>query len=411
MCKTKIYILILLSSLSFYNPMGLISQTTSKLLFYIIFLYALFVAIKRKSYHNTTIYPKYPYLLILSGFITATFNAQLIHEQNILTSFIAILPYFFSYLSFYILFKFDIPKDKIRKIIFTFCFISMAIYIVNYLTLPNKLFGGEIEEIDTSRGLARIGVFSIELIVFMLFYSIAQWNSSKKKKYLYLIGLSIIFIFLSLTRQIIFLSLLFGLILYINKQSIYKKVIIAIMSLFIYLFILPQIPIYNNLVELSENQVEENKYGEENIRITAWKFYTYEYQENYLTAIFGNGVPSMGNSKWGNEFQKTIYFEYGGNGCFTSDVGWAGFYWNYGLFATIGLISLLLKAIFYKKRYNEEYLTYWCVFIFLTSFASGPIIIGKQIISIMTVLYLIFGRRRNTIGIKKTFNSHEQNNN
>lgn len=411
MHKIRIYILIILSSLSFYNPMGLINQTTNKFIFYIICLYALFIAIKSKSYYNTAIYPKYSYILILSGFITAIFNAQLIHNQDIIISFIAILPYLFSYLSFYILLKFNIPRERIHKIIFTFCFISMAIYIINYLTLPNKVFGGAIEEIDTSRGLARIGVFSIELIVFMLFYSISQWNNQKKKKYLYLIILSIIFIFLSLTRQVIFLSLLLGLILYINKQSIYNKIIIAIISFSVYLFILPQIPIYNNLVELSENQVEENKYGEENIRITAWKFYTYEYQKNYLTAIFGNGVPSMGNSKWGNEFQKTIYYEYGGNGCFTSDVGWAGFYWNYGLFATIGLISLLLKAIFCKKSHDEQYLTYWCIFIFLTSFTSGPIIIGKQIISIMTILYLIFGHKKTYNKNKKTLYPHEQSNN
>lgn len=95
--------------------MGLISQTTSKLLFYIICLYALFVAIKSKSNHNTTIYPKCSYLLILSGFITATFNAQLIHEQNILTSFIAILPYFFLIFPFIFCSSSTYPKIKYER--------------------------------------------------------------------------------------------------------------------------------------------------------------------------------------------------------------------------------------------------------------------------------------------------------
>lgn len=401
--KLKIFVLILLSSLSFYNPMGIISQSVSKLIFYIIFLYALYIAFKSGISLKNVKYPKASYLLILSGFLTALLDAQLFHNQNIVISFIAILPYLFAYLVFYILLKFDIPKHSIIKIIFIFCYISMGVYLINYFTLPNKFFGGAIEDIDTSRGLARIGVFNIELIVFLLFYSITQWSLTKKRNYLYLIVLSVVYIFLSLTRQIIFLSLVLGLILYLKKQSIFQKILIVFISIIIYNWVLPKIPIYNNLVELSESQAEENNNGDENIRITAWKFYTNEYQKNELTRIFGNGVPSIGNSEWGDEFQKTVYFEYGGNGCFTSDVGWAGFYWNYGLFATIGLICLLLKAIFCKKQKNEEYLTYWCIFIFITSITSGPIIISKQIVSVMTVLYLIF---RNKTNIESTTNSY-----
>lgn len=401
--KLKIFVLILLSSLSFYNPMGIISQSVSKLIFYIIFLYALYIAFKSGISLKNVKYPKASYLLILSGFLTALLDAQLFHNQNIVISFIAILPYLFAYLVFYILLKFDIPKHSIIKIIFIFCYISMGVYLINYFTLPNKFFGGAIEDIDTSRGLARIGVFNIELIVFLLFYSITQWSLTKKRNYLYLIILSVVYIFLSLTRQIIFLSLVLGLILYLKKQSIFQKILIVFISIIIYNWVLPKIPIYNNLVELSESQAEENNNGDENIRITAWKFYTNEYQKNELTRIFGNGVPSIGNSEWGDEFQKTVYFEYGGNGCFTSDVGWAGFYWNYGLFATIGLICLLLKAIFCKKQKNEEYLTYWCIFIFITSITSGPIIISKQIVSVMTVLYLIF---RNKTNIESTTNSY-----
>lgn len=149
------------------------------------------------------------------------------------------------------------------------------------------------------------------------------------------------------------------------------------------------------MVELSETQAEKNKYDKEDIRLQAWKFYTYEYQTNNLTPILGNGIPSIGHSNWGNEFEKTTYHEYGGNGCFSVDVGWAGFYWNFGLVTTIGLIIILLKAILKKKPTNKQYLSYWCIFISITSIASGPILYYHQIISIITVLYLIYGKDRN----------------
>ena len=164
----------------------------------------------------------------------------------------------------------------------------------------------------------------------------------------------------------------------------------------LFFFVLPQIPIFKTMAELSETQAERNKYEQEDIRITAWRFYTYEYQTNGLTTIFGNGVPSIGNSIWGNNYEKTVYWEYGGNGCFTVDVGWAGFFWYFGAIATLGLLILLVKAVRKKKSKDKKYLSYWCVFLILTSAASGPILFYSQIVSIMTVLYLIYGKEQNS---------------
>ncbi len=393
--KYYLYILIVLSSLTFYNPFGIIQPQYGKLLFYSICMISLIYAYKNGINIRKVKYPKVAYIILISGIIFSSFMALFFHEQSFMTSFIAIIPYLLGYLVFYILIKFNLPKEKIEKAIWTFCFIGMAIYIINMLTFPNITFGETKDEYDTSRGILRLNIFSLELIVLLFFYSINQWMITKKKKYIWLIFLTAVFIVLSVTRQYILLSSILGVCFILKKASLSKKIITLVLCFFVYFEVLPQIPMYRTMVELSEEQAERNKTEKEDIRITAWKFYTYEYQKNKFTAIFGNGVPSIGNSEWGDEFQKTIYFEYGGNGCFTSDVGWAGFYWNYGLFATIGLISLLLKAIFYRKQKNEEYLTYWCIFIFITSITSGPIIISKQIISIMTVLYIIFRNRIN----------------
>ena len=321
--------------------------------------------------------------------------ASFFQNQSFLTSLIATLPYLFGYITFYILMKLNIPTIKIEKAIWTFCYISMGIYIINVISFPNIIFGTEKEAYDMSRGVVRLGIMLIELIVLFFFYSINQWILFKKKVYILLIFLTALFIVLSVTRQYILLSFGLGFILILQKASLAKKIAVIVFCFFIYKFVLPQLPMYNAMVELTEAQAEKNEYDKEDIRIQAWQFYTYEYQTNSMTAILGNGVPSLGNSQWGNEFREAVYPDYGGNGCFTSDVGWAGFYWNYGLFTTLGLFFLLLKAAFKKKEKKEQYLSYWCIFIIITSVASGPIIIYYQIISIMTVLYLIYGKENN----------------
>lgn len=390
-----LYILIVLSSLSFFNPLGLIPSIISKFIYYVLCLIGLFYSLRRGKNLKHIVYPRSLYRMIIFGIIMSIFMASFFQNQSFLISLIATLPYLFGYITFYILMKLNVPTIKIEKVIWTFCYISMGIYIINVISFPNIIFGTEKEAYDMSRGVIRLGIMLIELIVLFFFYSINQWILFKKKVYILLIFLTALFIVLSVTRQYILLSFGLGFIFILQKASLAKKIAVIVFCFFIYKFVLPQLPMYNAMVELTEAQAEKNEYDKEDIRIQAWQFYTYEYQTNSMTAILGNGVPSLGNSQWGNEFREAVYPDYGGNGCFTSDVGWAGFYWNYGLFATLGLFFLLLKAAFKKKEKKEQYLSYWCIFIIITSVASGPIIIYYQIISIMTVLYLIYGKENN----------------
>ena len=390
--KSFLYLFIVLSSISFYNPFGFITPIISKFLFYFICIIAIIYAYKNGVNIQSVKYPRKAYKVIISGILISIIMVVLYQDQSLKTTVITTLPYFFGYLTFYILMKLNIPKERIEHFIWIFCYISMGVYIINMFTFPNIIFGMEKETYDMSRGIIRLGVFSIELMVLFFFYAINQWLITKKKKYFWLMLLTFTFIVLSVTRQYIFLSAVLGLLFIMRKVSWIKKIGVVIICLLLFFIVLPQIPMFKTMVELSESQVEKNKYDEEDIRIRAWKFYTYEYQTNELTAILGNGIPSIGNSNWGNNYERTVYYQYGGNGCFTVDVGWAGFYWYFGAFTTICLLYILVKATLRKKVFRRQYLTYWCVFIIITSAASGPILFHSQIISIMTVLYIIYGK-------------------
>ena len=162
------------------------------------------------------------------------------------------------------------------------------------------------------------------------------------------------------------------------------------------------------MTELSENQIEKNKYKEEDIRITAWRFYTVEYQKNEITRIIGNGLPSIGNSKIGNKFDAVTNARYGGNGCYYVDVGWAGFYWLFGIFATLGLLTILIKALIMARRMKKDYYVYWIMFILITSVASAPIIFYGQVVSLCIILYMIFANNNKKYEINSVNNTQLQ---
>lgn len=388
----RLYIIIVLASLSFYNPFGLISPQVGKFLFYLICLIALFYAKRRGIPLKCISYPKTVYKMLLGGIAFSIIMVKFFQDQSLKTTIIATLPYIFAYLTFYVFMKLNIPKKQLERMIWIFCYISMCIYIINALSFPNMIFGVDKEEFDMSRGIARLKIFSLELIVLFFLYAINQWIQTKQRKYVWLILLTFVFIVLSVTRQTISLSVILGLLFIMQKASWPKKIGVIVVCLLLYIFVIPQIPIFKTMAELSKEQAEYNKYKNEDIRITAWWFYTCEYQTNEWTAIFGNGIPSIGNSKWGNDFERTIFPQYGGNGCFAVDVGWAGFYWSFGVIATLCLLILLIKGVIKKKSQNSQYLAYWCVYIILTAIASGPILYYSQIVSITTVLYLIYGK-------------------
>lgn len=394
--KTSFYlfILVILSSISFYNPFQIFSKEISKLFFYVAVTISLIYACRNGININKSKYPSSSFKLIIYGILFSSLMPLLFHNQSVTQTLVSSLPYIFSYVFFYILMKLNIPKDKILKAIWTFCFIGMFIYLINLILFPKIIFGDIKENFDLTRGIVRLSIPSFFFILLLYFYSINNYVLYKKKKDLLLILLTLIFIFLSVTRQVILLSILIGIFMFIKNVSLVKKIVIALLIVIVYQFLLPKIPIYNEMVELSKNQIEKNQYEEEDIRITAWKFYIHDYQTNTITAIFGNGIPSIGKSNWGNKFEKTVSRDYGGNGCLYVDVGWAGFYWLFGLLSTLGLAQLLIKAILKKKAENEQYLSCWCLLIFLISFTSAPILFNQQIICITTILYLIYGKNK-----------------
>lgn len=381
-----------MSSLSFYNPFGLISPQLSKLFFYLACILGLIYAIKNGINLNKVDYPRYAYKIILIGIVISIFMATIFQKQSFETTAIATLPYLFAYSLLYILLKFNIPKPQIEYAIWFFCFMGMGIYTINMLTFPKCIFGAEQETFDMSRGIVRLKIHSLQFIVLFLFYSINQWILTKKRIFLWLIILNAAFIILSVTRQYIIFSAVLGVLFILKNATWYIKITSMVSCALFCLFILPNIPIYKTMLDLSKTQIQRNKEAEEDVRIRAWRFYIDEYQTNSITRLFGNGIPSIGNSKWGNKHELKIASNKGGNGYYTVDVGWAGYYWYFGLFPTIGLFYLLMKGALIKKRKEQQYLSYWCIFTILTAFTSGPIIYYYQIINIMTVIYIIYGK-------------------
>lgn len=406
--RTKLYLIILiyLAAQNFFNPLGAIPEVASKFMFYLLSLIGLWFAfISKKRVVN---YPRKSYIMIMCGIVISVFSVWLNYDQPLSVSITTTLPYMFGYSFLYLLLKYSPDIDFLLKFIKVLVICSSIIFLANLLSFPNTVFGEGKEEFDMSRGFARLGVSMIELVVFYMFYSISQYQTSKKKKWICWSILTGVLVVFSLTRQIILLAFAFSILMILQKANLWKKILVTCVLLGVYQFVLPQIPIYQTMTELSEMQAERNSYEKEDIRITAWRFYTDEYQKNEITRIIGNGLPSIGNSKIGNQFDNITNAKYGGNGCYFVDVGWAGFYWLFGIFATLGLLIILIQALIMSIRIKKYYYVYWILYILISSVASAPIIFHSQVVSLCIILYIIFANNDSEYEINSVNNTQLQ---
>jgi hypothetical protein len=164
-------------------------------------------------------------------------------------------------------------------------------------------------------------------------------------------------------RQVIFFSLIISLI-YLLKKSFWFWITVTLFSL---IYINHQIDnkdesVFGNLITLSESQLQEHRTGEENIRVSEYRFYFTDYSKNIITKLLGNGVYHTESEFGRRELYLNKVKKY-----YQSDVGYAAIY------AKLGAIGLVLYfAIFYKvlkQKVSKEFM-YAKLFLIYMIFAN-----------------------------------------
>ena len=377
----------MLSLYGFLNPFGVLSPQIIKFTIYLLVVFGLIIAYNAANKKGLKInYPRKTYWTLMSGILVSIFMASAFHTQSLSISFMTTLSYIIGYGTLFLFLKLDISERDVINVFFWLSVIAIPVYFVNAATYPNMIFGGAVDKgEDLTRGILRIPMYYLDLMVFFLFYGINQWLEKRSKKWIIWALVCMIMIFLSVTRQCILFSAVLGLIFLLKKSSWIKRIlIIAATATFIFV-VLPAIPAYQAMVELSEDQRDSNS-EEDDIRIQAYEFYLNSYQTNELTRIFGNGLPAMGNSPWGNMVES----ELDDTGCLYADIGWGGFYWLFGIFSVVALFLLCLFAITRRKSPSNKFLSYWIAYFILYCIAAGPNIYIEQIVIYMVGLYLCF---------------------
>lgn len=329
-----------------------------------------------KSYCKGRVF--YFMLVVFICQIISVLNAYLYEYQPFGVSLIAFLQYC-GFIVFFFLTRSRLTVKSIEKVIIILAVSYVICDILNRLS-GTTLFGRS--ELDIERGGIRYRLVGIHWVILAVLLNINRYITNKKSKYLVYSFLFYICIILSFTRQIIFVTFLLSFIMIMHKAKMYQKFIVSFVIVFSFIVLLPKITILNNLIDLTESQVDTR---DENIRLFAFNYYAFEYPRNRAQKLFGVGVPSFDKSNYGDKIQEAEDLLK----LYRSDVGYAGYYFDYGIISLICLILAIISCSFKKVKENVLYTQYFLLGCLILAIASTPFTSATVQISIcMYVLTL-----------------------
>lgn len=378
------FLFLFLSITAFFKCI-FITDKVSKVIYYtvILLLIGASIQIRRRGYANLYRGFDRGYALIFIGFCSSTLVATFIEKQPFLISCIVMIPYFMYFL-YYLFRQYRIHAEVIEKVILSVALIYTLVFTLNNITYPIAFFGEA--ALDESRGGIRFRVPGISYVVFAMLYFINKYILNRKSIYLIYSIACYGFVCLTLNRQTILLAFVLGILFLFQKISMLRKTLFVLFVLPVLYFTIPKIPLVQNLITTTQNQTEYNESrGREGIRMQAYRHFLIDGQQDVNRFIFGHGKASYDNSAFGDRAR--TFAE--SNNIYQVDVGIAGFLYDFGIIAWIGIISLLIKAIVIKKNSSYSYITYFFMYMILTSFASYSIISVDSIALISAALYII----------------------
>ena len=361
MRKEHVLLFLLIVSLDFFLFMPYENLGISRIVKSGIILYLMLACVSKRynedqddtDENRVLLFKREIILLIILPFVSGI-SSYIYRGQPILISWMAARNSLYFLLYFY-LHKIRITSLDLINVVVIIAFISCLIYVGQQIAYPSIFLFNETQnadEVEIRNGFYRFRLFSLNpYIYFAFFYSLYCFMLAESKKINYLPSLLLFFVgvFLTLTRQVyvcIFIPALFY-SLFDGEQLNIKKIVGFVFGLLI-LYI-----VYLNLESiLGADMIERTQSeSEDNIRYLSYYYYGIEYWQDNLNMVFGNGVPSWGNSIYGNEMQDIEEVSH----LYRSDIGVVGTFSTYGIAYLVAIVLTYWK-VFKNFRLIPTYL-------------------------------------------------------
>lgn len=301
----------------------------------------------------------------------AIINSYTIYGQSVFIGMKSILPYAFVWVLYFALHILKVKESTILKAFLLISLFVVALQIIQQFTYPNVYFGiknqkealeyGIQETADMRNGLLRFRILGMEYTVPIIILLFLWIMNKAEMRLILLFTLLLTSVYLTLTRQLIFstiFTIIFTYFLEFKKVKIWF-IIIGILSVII--LFLNYDSLFGEFVNTTRNEANEN-----NIRVIAASFFWNDSLRSWSTFLFGYGPPSSEGSFHNYVEQLSL------RGLYSSDVGFIGVLWRFGILYVILSFYLLFTVFFKLKEKIPTYIRLFVVFVSVISIMIFP---------------------------------------
>ncbi len=350
-------------------------------------LFACILSLNKQNGLRNFLIKKQPVGLVLSLFVVtllSVYNSFIYKDQPLSIGLMTSLQTLSVYFIFFAVAGLGLSVRQFEKLIVCFGITYVFILSISYFTLPNPIFGTF--AIEEGRGGVRFRLPGYFWTVALYFYSIQQYRDKGDKLFLAFIVLCLFATLLTFARQYLAYSVVLGFIFYVSGISLRRKLYIIVLVILLSIFVVPNTKLYQNYSSLTKEQLERNKFEEEDVRVKDYRVFLFDYPRSTMQYLFGCGLGSYGNSEYGNELEKMDKID-----CLIPvDTGWAGFVFYYGYIGVALLLFVIFKSLFLKCPKRYYYLKFIILYMSLCSVLGGTILFNYEYLIIFLAVYMLF---------------------
>lgn len=325
---------------------------------------------------NHSLYTKeyrLPILLILLGVFFSFVPAYYFYNQSLFTSLVAYRKVYYWFVAFVILYIGPKPEDIIKPaLLFSIVFFIMSMLKTYYF---DALFYINKESSEYIRDLGEIvRTEGLELLLFPLYYYGEKMRNSFSWNNMLVVGAILAMFFIIQNRSTLFVSVfIISLMLLTNKSQyrfIYTVIIVALGVFSLY----QTAEIWLSLLRETQNQLADTNYN----RVKAFNYFIYEGYQNWFVFLFGNGFLSAHSTTHMQDMM--------GMGVYNTDLGFVGFWNQFGIIPVAVFIIYCVKTLIKKKM--PVYVKALALHILLNSLTIAYFLTGVRALWFILFYYL-----------------------
>lgn len=311
--------------------------------------------------------------------------SRVVHGQSLLRVLVNSYSYI-AILFVFIIDKFKLGNNDIRKVLINLCLVFSACYIIQYLIYPVVLFVGanDSNAINASQFRMRLPGSICGYILY--FYGINQYIISKNKKYLLYTLVGFFPILMQGFRSLIASTVVFTLLMIpfiTRKFSKSLKWLTCLVVVGALSFNVPMVSEkYNEMMErqTSEQTFENSDY----VRYLALDYFSTQVFTHPGERFFGGGVP-LSDTKYG----KSVTSVASTDGFWWVDLGIIGLSFLIGIPAVICLVLIVLKCVRLSKNPKEQYIRFTLLTVLFGSIMTSMELFRDGNILILGIIYYL----------------------